>query len=101
MSNGYQGLFSGGVKLPGREADDSPPSSADVKECVELYLHSPNTPSWRGTQLKHGDNFTVYLHLYVSVVSSSCVLNIQQVFQWTHPRARLLNRCGNEILFRG
>jgi hypothetical protein len=25
---------------------------------VELYLHSPNTPSWRGDQLKHGNNFT-------------------------------------------
>jgi hypothetical protein len=25
---------------------------------VELYLHSPNTPSWRGAQLKHRDNFT-------------------------------------------
>jgi hypothetical protein len=35
----------------GREADHSPPSSAEVKECVELYLHSPNTPSWRGAQL--------------------------------------------------
>jgi hypothetical protein len=37
-----------GVKRPGREADPSPPSSAKDKECVELYLHSPNTPSWRG-----------------------------------------------------
>jgi hypothetical protein len=37
-----------GVKRPGREADHSPPSSAEVKECVELYLHSPNTSSWRG-----------------------------------------------------
>jgi hypothetical protein len=27
-------------------------SSAEVKECVELYLHSPNTPLWRGAQLK-------------------------------------------------
>jgi hypothetical protein len=36
------------VKRPGREADHSPPSSAEVKECVELYFHSPNTPSWRG-----------------------------------------------------
>jgi hypothetical protein len=35
----------------GREADHSPPSSAEVKECVELYLHSPNTTSWRGAQL--------------------------------------------------
>jgi hypothetical protein len=34
------GAVSVGVKRPGREADHSPPSSADVKECVELYLHS-------------------------------------------------------------
>jgi len=27
---------------------------------VELYLHSPNTPSWRGTQLKHRDDFTFW-----------------------------------------
>jgi hypothetical protein len=39
LSNGYQGL-SLGVKRPGREADHSPPSSAEVKEWVELYLHS-------------------------------------------------------------
>jgi hypothetical protein len=30
-----------GVKRPGREVDHSPPSSAEVKQCVELYLHSP------------------------------------------------------------
>jgi hypothetical protein len=40
-------VFSHGVKLPGREADHSPPS-AEIKECVELYLHSPNMSSWRG-----------------------------------------------------
>jgi len=28
---------------------------------VELHFHSPNTPSWRGAQLKHGDNFTFTL----------------------------------------
>jgi hypothetical protein len=42
------GALSLGVKWPGREADHSPPSSAEVKEWEELYLHSPNTPSWRG-----------------------------------------------------
>jgi len=26
---------------PGCEADHSPPSSAEVKESVEVYLHSP------------------------------------------------------------
>jgi hypothetical protein len=35
------GVLSLGVKRSGREADHSPPSSAEVKECVELYLHSP------------------------------------------------------------
>jgi hypothetical protein len=29
-----------------------------VKEWVELYLRFPTTPSWRGAQLKHRDNFT-------------------------------------------
>jgi hypothetical protein len=53
------GSLSLGVKRPGREADHSPPSSAEVKERVELYFHSPNTPSWRSAQLKHRDNFTL------------------------------------------
>jgi hypothetical protein len=44
---GTRGSFAG-VKQPGREADHSPPSSAEVKKRLELYLHSPNTPSWRG-----------------------------------------------------
>jgi hypothetical protein len=75
------GSLSLGVKRPGREAYHSPPSSAEVKEWVELYIHSPNTPSWRGAQMKHGDNFTftftlltklpsLYLFLYSSVFPS-------------------------------
>jgi hypothetical protein len=53
------GDLSLGIKRPGREAHYSPPSSAEVKEWVELYLHCPNKPSLRGTQLKkHRDNFT-------------------------------------------
>jgi hypothetical protein len=58
---GTRGSFRG-VKRPGGEADYPPPSSAEVKEWVELYLHSPNTPSWRGVQLKHRDNFTFTFH---------------------------------------
>jgi hypothetical protein len=37
-----------GVKRPGREANHSPPSSAEVKEHVELYLRSPKTSLWCG-----------------------------------------------------
>jgi hypothetical protein len=39
------GALSLGVKRPGREADHLPPSSAEVKEYVQLYLHTLNTPS--------------------------------------------------------
>ena len=40
MHNGYR-LFPGGKVRPGRDADPSPPSSAEVKNRVELYLYSP------------------------------------------------------------
>jgi hypothetical protein len=46
------GALSLGVKRPGCQADHSPPSSAEVEEWVELYPHSPNTPSWRSAQLR-------------------------------------------------
>jgi hypothetical protein len=61
------GALSLGFKRLGREADHSPPSSAEVKECVELYLHSPSTPSWRGAQLKRRDNFT-FTFVFISYV---------------------------------
>jgi len=35
-----------GVKRPGRGVDHPPPSSAEVKERVELYLSSPSEPLW-------------------------------------------------------
>jgi hypothetical protein len=43
---GTRGSFLG-VNRPGREADHSPPSNAEVKDSVELYLHSTSTSSWR------------------------------------------------------
>jgi hypothetical protein len=47
-----RGTLSLGVKRPGREADHSLSSNAEVKKWRELYIHSPTTPSWRGAQLK-------------------------------------------------
>jgi hypothetical protein len=49
--SGYRDL-SPGLKRPERETDHSPPSSAEVKEFVEPYLHSSSAPSWRGAQYK-------------------------------------------------
>jgi hypothetical protein len=40
------GALSVVVKWPVREADHSTLSSAEFKECVGLYLHSLNTPSF-------------------------------------------------------
>jgi hypothetical protein len=40
LSNGNRGSLSSGVKHPGREADNSPPTSADVKK-MWLYKFTP------------------------------------------------------------
>jgi hypothetical protein len=54
-----------GVKRPGNEADHSSPSSTEVKECVELYLQSPNTPSWCGAQLKKAEGQLIYCPYHI------------------------------------
>jgi len=38
---GTWGSFSGGKAAEAWNWQSSPPSSAEVKECVELYVHSP------------------------------------------------------------
>jgi hypothetical protein len=51
------GELSPEVKRPVREADDSPPSSAKIKN-KWIYTSTPHMPSWRNAWLvKHGDNF--------------------------------------------
>jgi hypothetical protein len=51
---GTGGPFPGGKARPGRDADHSPPSSAEVKNEYELYLLSPHAPPWRvAGQLYH------------------------------------------------
>jgi hypothetical protein len=55
------GAFSLKVKRPGREADHSPPFRAEVKQSLDLYFHSPNTPSRSGARLKKAQG---QLYLY-------------------------------------
>jgi hypothetical protein len=45
LYNGYRVSFPG-VKRSGRGVNHPTPSSAEVKERVELYLYSPSGPSW-------------------------------------------------------
>jgi hypothetical protein len=42
---GTGGRFPGGKARPGRDADHSPPCSAEVKNESELYLLSPHVPT--------------------------------------------------------
>jgi len=63
-SNGYQGLFPWGWRGRGPKADHSPPSSTEVKECVELYLHSPSMPSGSSDQLKKAQG-QLYIYLII------------------------------------
>jgi hypothetical protein len=53
------GALSLEIKQPGREADNSPSSSAEVKK-TWIYTSTPHTPSWRSSELvKHRDSFTL------------------------------------------
>jgi hypothetical protein len=54
------GALSSGIKRQGREADHSPPASAEIKE-IWIYTSTPHTPSWCSSYLvKHRDNFTLF-----------------------------------------
>jgi hypothetical protein len=68
------------VKRPGRETDHSPPSSAEVKERVALYFHSPNTPSLRGVRLKKSTGTTLLL-LYAMNFTSRVGMPVNLEFE--------------------
>ena len=54
-----------GVKRPRRDVNHPPPSSAEVKETVELYVYSPSGPSWPAICLSLPFTFTITLLCYV------------------------------------
>jgi hypothetical protein len=55
------GTFSLGVNRPGREADHSPPSSAEVKDAWS-YTSTPQYVFMAWCLVKHRNNFTFYLY---------------------------------------
>jgi hypothetical protein len=58
---GAGGSFPGGKARPGRDADRSPPSSAEVKIEQELYLLAPRCAG----MARNGTALPFYLYLYV------------------------------------
>jgi hypothetical protein len=62
---------------------------------VELYIHSPNTPSWHGAHLKHRDVFTSSFFngkvaanhkmtalntVHCTAETNGCVINVSLIF---------------------
>jgi hypothetical protein len=56
----------GGKARPGRDADHSPPSSAEVKNEEELYLLSPQAPPWCVAYFM----YELRMHAYIGVEST-------------------------------
>jgi hypothetical protein len=70
----FRCIMGTGGSFPGSKAAGAwswpPPSSSEVKGCLELYLRSPNTPPWRCAQLKQAQRqlcFYLYLQFVIHV----------------------------------
>jgi hypothetical protein len=76
------GAFSRWIKWLGGGGWSWPLTSCPGQESMELYLHSPITPSWRGAYLKHRDNFTFYT-LYFSKIHFNIVSQLMpRSYKW-------------------
>jgi hypothetical protein len=70
LSKGYWGCFPGG-KQPGREADHSPPTSAQVKK-TWIYTSTPHMSSRHSAPLvEHRDNFTFFF--FTTIIDAEIV----------------------------
>jgi hypothetical protein len=58
---GTGGPFPGTKARPGRDADHSPPSNAEVENGYELYIIFPQAPSWRVV----GQIYYYYLQIFI------------------------------------
>jgi hypothetical protein len=85
------GLLFLGVMQSVREAEHSPRSSAEVKECVELCLYCSSMSSWRDAQLKHRDNF-ILPEVFQSNTCSLLILCWCEKRSSTNPVTNHVNR---------
>jgi hypothetical protein len=79
-----RGALSLGVKRPGRDADHSSPSSAEVKNAWS-YTSTPQYVFIAWCLVKHRDNFTLPYKTYIMTVKGQCYL--------TYEKAEFLLQC--------
>jgi hypothetical protein len=84
------GVLTLGVKRLGNESDHSPPSSAKIKEWMELYLHSPIRLHGRVLSLKNAQR---QLYLYTCLWWS--VFSIHELYKGVNqpPSIRQIKLC--------
>jgi hypothetical protein len=73
------------IKLPGKEVDHSPPASAEVKENVDLYIHSPIHLRGIVFNLSTGTILPFYHHIKIKICTDP-KHEIQEGGQDTHAR---------------
>ena len=95
-----------GVKRPRRGVNHPPPSKAEVKDRVELYLYSPSGPLWpvlgRNLILRFKDNFQnkscteIYNTFYAQYTSSTrlrhfcpCRVKLDSAFRCTRSNVKI------------
>jgi len=68
-----------GLKRPGSGIDHPPPSSAKVKERVELYLFSPSGPLWPVLGWTYLYLYLLILYLYIYIYIYELFLTSTQI----------------------
>jgi hypothetical protein len=91
---GTGGPFPGGKSAAGRDADHSPPSSAEVENEYELNLLSPQAPPWRVAGL-------LYLFLYMTLGYKVLVGKPEGKRQLRRPRPRWEDGIRMDLGLRG
>ena len=94
-----------GVKQPGRGIDHPTPSSAEIKERVELYLYFPSRPSWPVL----GRNFTftftarkrnlLFVHPYSGQTNSAFFWLLIFLIEVTTNAELITRTCSNCTLY--
>ena len=77
LYNGYQDIP--GVKRTGRGVNHPTPSTAEVKERVQLYIYCPSGPSWQVVGRTSPFTFVTYVVLNNSTANETSPIQIQYV----------------------